>query len=47
VENPERLGELTGNVRTLRTSPEIAADYLLLYRSLLAASPAKAARVPA
>jgi glycosyltransferase involved in cell wall biosynthesis len=40
VENPKRLRELAGKVRTLRTSREVAADYLRLYRSLLAGSAA-------
>jgi glycosyltransferase involved in cell wall biosynthesis len=35
VENPGRLRELTGKVRTLRTSRETAAEYLRLYQSLL------------
>jgi glycosyltransferase involved in cell wall biosynthesis len=48
VENPGRLGELTGNVRSLRTSGEVAADHLVLYRNLLAGShsPAEAAHAP-
>jgi glycosyltransferase involved in cell wall biosynthesis len=38
VENPERLRQLTKNVRPLRTSREVAADYLRLYQSLLGKS---------